>query len=138
MQTRTVRHSPTHIDIEELRTDENGNQVWAVIKCYNGEDEMTTFSKFDLKVGNHLYTERGELIDDALYAELNNLSFSKVKAERLDEVNEQIRLIENITDENQASYFDPRTPEEKAADAFNEEYNNDATISDIRTGFQQW
>lgn len=35
-------------------------------------------------------------------------------------------------------FSDPRTPEEKAADAFNEEYNNDATISDIRTGFQQW
>lgn len=33
---------------------------------------------------------------------------------------------------------DPRTDAEKAADAFNEEYSNDATISDIRTGFQQW
>ena len=35
-------------------------------------------------------------------------------------------------------FSDPRTPEEKAADAFNDEYSNDATISDIRTGFQQW
>ena len=35
-------------------------------------------------------------------------------------------------------FSDPRTPEEKDADAFNEEYSNDTTISDIRTGFQQW
>lgn len=35
-------------------------------------------------------------------------------------------------------YEDPRTEAEKAADAFTEEYSNDATISDIRTGFQQW
>lgn len=120
METQIIRHSPTHIDIEELRTDEDGNQVWAVIKCYNGEEEMTQFTKFDLKVGNHLYTERGELIDDALYAELNNLSFSKVKSERLEEVNEQIRLIENITAENQAAYFAPLTKDEQIKEYFGE------------------
>lgn len=69
---------------------------------------MTEFSKHDMKVGNHLYFERGELIDDALYAELNNVSFSKHKADKLEEIKEQIRLIENITDENQAQYFDPQ------------------------------
>lgn len=104
MQTRTVRHSPTHIDIEELRTDEDGNQVWAVITCYNGEDAMTKFSKFDLKVGNHLYAERGELLDDALYAEMNSLPFPQVKSDRLAEVSEQIRLIENVTLEAQGTY----------------------------------
>ena len=66
---------------------------------------MTTFSKHDLKVGNHLYFERGELIDDALYAELNNLSFPLHKSNSLEEINEQIRLIENITADNQALYF---------------------------------
>lgn len=82
---------------------------------------MTTFSKHDLKVGNHLYFERGELLDNALFAELNNLPFSEVKSKRLAEVSEQIRLTENVTAENQASYFDPRTEAEKAADAFAQE-----------------
>lgn len=99
------------------------------------EDEME-YTKFDLKVGNHLYTERGELLDDALYAEMNNLTFPKAKSDRLAEVSEQIRLIENITHDNQASYFDPRTAEEKAADA--ELQDEQATRADLRTGFQQF
>lgn len=97
---------------------------------------MTTFSKRDLKVGNHLYFERGELLDDALFAELNNLPFSEVKSKRLAEVSEQIRLIENITAENQAQYFDPRTPEQRAADEDAADYQN--TIADLQTGFRQW
>lgn len=35
-------------------------------------------------------------------------------------------------------WVDPRTPEEKAADTFANEYSNDETIRDIRAGFQQW
>ncbi len=97
---------------------------------------MTTFSKHDLKVGNHLYFERGELLDDALFAELKNLPFPVAKSNRLAEVSEQIRLIENITAENQAQYFDPRTPEQRAADEDAKDYEN--TIADVRTGFQQW
>jgi hypothetical protein len=97
---------------------------------------MTTFSKHDLKVGNHLYFERGELLDDAFFAETNNIPFSLEKSKRLAEVSEQIRLIENVTAENQALYFDPRTPEQRAADEDAKDYEN--TIADVRTGFQQW
>lgn len=100
---RKIKHSDSHFDIEKLWTDENGNQVWAVIFC--SEDEMTQFSQFDLKVGNHLYFERGELLDDALYAEMNNLPFPQWKSDRLAEVNEQIRLIENITPGAQDIFF---------------------------------
>ncbi len=64
-----------------------------------------TFTKHDLKIGIHLYWERGELLDDALYAELNNRDFSKVKSDRLEEINEQIRLIETITNGAQDEYF---------------------------------
>lgn len=66
---------------------------------------MTQFTNHDLKVGNHLYFERGELLDDALFAELNNLPFPEWKSKRLAEVNEQIRLIENITPNAQADYM---------------------------------
>lgn len=74
---------------------------------------MTTFSKHDLKVGNHLYFERGELLDDALFAELKNIPFPLAKSNSLAEVSEQIRLIENITAENQADYFDEQAKQIK-------------------------
>ncbi len=74
---------------------------------------MTTFSKHDLKVGNHLYFERGELLDDAFFAETNNIPFPLEKSKRLAEVSEQIRLIENITAENQADYFDEQAKQIK-------------------------
>lgn len=77
------------------------------------EYNMTTFSNHDLKVGNHLYFERGELIDDALFAEMNNLTFPLAKSNRLAEISEQIRLIENITAENQADYFDEQSKQIK-------------------------
>ena len=131
METQIIRHSPTHIDIEELRTDEDGNQVWAVIKCYNGEEDMTQFTKFDLKVGNHLYTERGELLDDALYAEMNHLPFPQWKSDKLAEVSEQIRLIENVTLNAQADYMGE---ENNAVD--NGLYDNQPYRK--ATGFQEW
>jgi hypothetical protein len=109
---RIINHTDNHYDIEEIRKDDDGIEVWAVIYC--SEDEMTQFTKHDLKVGNHLYFERGELLDDALFAELNNLPFPEWKSKRLAEVNEQIRLIENVTAENQAGYFDPQPRKETA------------------------
>lgn len=51
---------------------------------------------------------------------------------------EQPHPVERAYQLEKAMDEDPRTEAEKAADAFTEEYSNDATISDIRTGFQQW
>jgi hypothetical protein len=38
---RVIQHTPYHVDIEELRTDSDGNNVWAVIFC--SEDEMNGY-----------------------------------------------------------------------------------------------
>ena len=39
----------------------------------------------------------------------------------LDDINDQIRLLENITPEAQAEYFDPRNPEQIAIDEWQAE-----------------
>jgi len=50
-----------------------------------------------------LYTERGELLDMKVFADMNERPF--YLQDSLDSINEQIRLIENITEENQNFYF---------------------------------
>lgn len=50
-----------------------------------------------------LYEERGELLDIANERAINELPFTL--APQLQEMNEQIRLIENITADNQRVYF---------------------------------
>jgi len=41
MKTRRINHSDNHFDIEELRTDEEGNSVWAVVVCsFSKENKM--------------------------------------------------------------------------------------------------
>jgi len=57
-----------------------------------------------------LYDLRGELLDTAADAALNERPFYLQSS--LDDINDQIRLLENITPEAQAEYFDPRTPEQ--------------------------
>lgn len=45
MKTRYIKHDDTHFDLEGYIQDEDGNWLWAVIKCYEGniqlEDDMT-------------------------------------------------------------------------------------------------
>ena len=57
-----------------------------------------------------LYEYRGELLDTAAEAAINERPFYLQSS--LDDINDQIRLLENITPEAQAEYFDPRTPEQ--------------------------
>ena len=57
-----------------------------------------------------LYDLRGELLDTAADAALNERPFYLQSS--LDDINDQIHLLENITPEAQAEYFDPRTPEQ--------------------------
>ncbi len=79
-----------------------------------------------------LYEERGELLDIANERAINELPFTL--APQLQEMNEQIRLIENITADNQRVYFssgsmfetlpamvDLRTDEQIALDIFQSE-----------------
>lgn len=58
--------------------------------------------------------------------------------EQADSVHNMIVTAESTEGKFTDVWSDPRTEAEKAADAFNEEYSNDATISDIRTGLQQF
>ena len=76
-----------------------------------------------------LYDLRGELLDTANEAAVNERPFYLQK--ELDAVNEQIRLIENITPEAQAEYFRTGatvgiTPAERKArdDEWNRRLNN--------------
>ena len=66
-----------------------------------------------------LYDLRGELLDTAADAALNERPFYLQSS--LDDINDQIHLMENITPEAQAEYFDPRTPEQIAIDEWQAE-----------------
>ena len=66
-----------------------------------------------------LYDLRGELLDTKYEAALNERPFYLQSS--LDDINDQIRLIENITPEAQAEYFDPRTPEQRDLDEWQAE-----------------
>ena len=66
-----------------------------------------------------LYDLRGELLDTAAEASLKERPFYLQSS--LDDINDQIRLLENITPEAQAEYFDPRTPEQIALDEWQAE-----------------
>ncbi len=83
---------------------------------------MTTFTEHDLRLGNHLYFERGELLDDLTTATLNERPF--YRHDSLAEIREQIRLIETITPEAQAEYFDPRTPEQRDLDEWQQDWQD--------------
>jgi len=50
-----------------------------------------------------LYDLRGELLDTAAEAAINERPFYLQKS--LDDINDQIRLLENVTDEAQDEYF---------------------------------
>jgi len=52
---------------------------------------------------NDLYFYRGELLDTAAEAAIHERPFYLQKS--LDDINDQIRLLENVTDEAQAEYF---------------------------------
>ena len=88
---RIIEHGNGHTDIEALIYGE-----WVVVKCIL-EDTMPKTDKFSL------YEERGELLDIANELAINELPFTL--APQLQEMNEQIRLIENITADNQRVYF---------------------------------
>jgi len=88
---RIIEHGNGHTDIEALIYSE-----WVVVKCIL-EDTMPKTDKFSL------YEERGELLDIANERAINELPFTL--APQLQEMNEQIRLIENITADNQRVYF---------------------------------
>lgn len=66
-----------------------------------------------------LYDLRGELLDTAAEAALKERPFYLQSS--LDDINDQIHLMENITLEAQAEYFDPRTPEQIALDEWQAE-----------------
>ena len=66
-----------------------------------------------------LYDLRGELLDTAAEAALKERPFYMQSS--LDDINDQIRLLENITPEAQAEYFDPRTPEQRDLDEWQAE-----------------
>ena len=66
-----------------------------------------------------LYDLRGELLDTAAEAALKERPFYLQSS--LDDINDQIRLLENITPEAQAEYFDPRTPEQRDLDEWQAE-----------------
>lgn len=71
-----------------------------------------------------LYDLRGELLDTKYEAAIQERPFYLQSS--LDDINEQIHLIENITPEAQAEYFrtdsdDPRTPEQIALDEWQAE-----------------
>ena len=73
---------------------------------------------------NDLYFYRGELLDTAAEAAIQERPFYLQSS--LDDINDQIRLLENVTDEAQAEYFraysdDPRTPEQIALDEWQAE-----------------
>ena len=73
---------------------------------------------------NDLYFYRGELLDTAAEAALNERPFYLQSS--LDDINDQIRLLENVTTEAQAEYFridsdDPRTPEQRDLDEWQAE-----------------
>ena len=138
---RKIKHSDSHFDIEELLTDENGNQVWAVTFC--SEEKMNGYTQStDLETRvNNLFSQIPQEYHlravTECYGEDDHDFERKLTAYVLHRVWETYDHPVNEAEFVDA-WSDPRTPEEKAADAFNEEYNNDATISDIRTGFQQW
>ena len=66
-----------------------------------------------------LYEYRGELLDTAAEAALKERPFYLQSS--LDDINDQIHLLENITPEAQAEYFDPRTAEQIALDEWQAE-----------------
>ena len=66
-----------------------------------------------------LYDLRGELLDTAAEAALKERPFYLQSS--LDDINDQIRLLENVTPEAQAEYFDPRTPEQRDLDEWQAE-----------------
>ena len=66
-----------------------------------------------------LYDLRGELLDTAAEAAINERPFYLQSS--LDDINDQIRLLENITPEAQDEYFDPRTPGQIALDEWQTE-----------------
>ena len=66
-----------------------------------------------------LYDLRGELLDTKCEAAVNERPFYMQSS--LDDINDQIRLLENITPEAQAEYFDPRTPEQRDLDEWQAE-----------------
>ena len=117
---RIIEHGNGHTDIEALIYGE-----WVVVKCIL-EDTMPKTDKFSL------YEERGELLDCKVIADMNERPF--YLQSQLGEMYEQIRLIENITADNQRVYFssgsafetlpamvDPRTDEQIALDIFQSE-----------------
>ena len=66
-----------------------------------------------------LYDLRGELLDTKYEAAINERPYYLQSS--LDDINDQIRLLENITPEAQAEYFDPRTPEQRDLDEWQAE-----------------
>ena len=66
-----------------------------------------------------LYDLRGELLDTKYEAAINERPFYLQSS--LDDINDQIRLLENITPEAQAEYFDPRTAEQRDLDEWQAE-----------------
>ena len=66
-----------------------------------------------------LYDLRGELLDTKYEAAINERPFYLQSS--LDDINDQIRLLENITPEAQVEYFDPRTPEQRDLDEWQAE-----------------
>jgi len=154
MQTlRYVSHSPLHLDIEKLLTDEEGNQVWAVIKCFNKENEMSfTFSnnqevdypalgmcdtcgkRFTQGCEHSNTLEAQRWLAAHLAAEQG--SGISVTEEQADSVHNMIVTAESTEGNFTDGFSDPRTEAEKSADA--EWQDEQATRADLRTGFQQW
>lgn len=200
---RIVQHTDTHYDIEESRTDEDGNCVWAVIECSEGEkdfapctmtratqediermyrqllgeaplrkeDEMARTLKGNL-TGKAARLDRSDLADypqpspftvafydavdclrdamgedefDAWYdqPEFSDFTNAEMLTIMRGKIASLVNPLDSWADEPFTDAFcderlDPRTPEQKSADAFQAEYSNDETIRDIRTGFQQW
>jgi hypothetical protein len=62
---RIIQHTDTHYDIEEIRIDSDGNEVWAVIFC--SEDEMTPKRPIELinasKACADAWLKRDQLIE---------------------------------------------------------------------------
>ena len=126
---RVIQHTPYHVDIEELRTDSDGNNVWAVIFC--SEDEMNGYTPTtpqEIRIANLLNQVPQEYRARATsecYGE-NDHEFERMLTGYV-----IMRVWE--TYEHPVNEADPRTEAEKSADA--DWQDEQATRADIRAGF---
>lgn len=132
---RIVQHTDSHYDIEELRTDSDGNSVWAVIFC--SEDEMyngwTPTIPQEVRIANLLNQVPQEYRARATrecYGENDHEFERKLTGYVIMRIWE---TYEHPVNEAEVTFTDPRTEAEKLADA--DWQDEQQTRRDVYSGF---